>query len=385
MTPRIEKKDDPDRHNEYNEVADNKATEVSGMGQGDYTTRKQKWEQVSEKERYEIEALRKAKWSIAKIAEQLGRSRRTIQRELRRGEVVQRDTLLAERLVYLADAGQRVHEERAANKGRGVKIGHNHALARYLEEKIVGEGYSPDAALGLLKQTEQSEIATICTKTVYNYIDKGLFAGITNADLPVKRDKKRKKRRRIRKVALNNTKGRSIEERPILIERREEEGHWEMDCVVGKPGTTACLLVMTERKHATELIFKMKDRTQESVQAVLNGLERRFKDRFSEIFKTITVDNGGEFLSSERLERSIRADGKQRTTIYYAHPYSVWERGSNENQNKLIRRFVPKGTDIGKLSKRAVARIQYWMNHYPRRRFAFETPAARCTLGVLVS
>ena len=354
------------------------------MGQEEYSTKRGKWKQLTERERYQIEALKKAGHSNAEIAWQLGRDRRTIQRELSRGRVRQRDYQYREYEIYAADAGQRVRDERAANKGRGVKIGHNHELAAYLEQKIVREGYSPDAAMGELRRTECRGIATICTKTVYNYIDMGLFAGITNANLPNKRNGKTNRHRHIRKVALNNIKGRSIEERPDAVEGREEEGHWEMDCVVGKPGTKACLLLMTERKYATELIFKMKGKTQENVRAVLDKLERRYgRRKFCAIFKTITVDNGCEFLDGERLERSSRSPSKARTKVYYAHPYSAWERGSNENQNKLIRRFVPKGTDIGKLSHADVERIQYWMNHYPRRRFGYQTPAERCTLGVV--
>ena len=168
------------------------------------------------------------------------------------------------------------------------------------------------------------------------------------------------------------------------MDRREEEGHWEMDCVEGRKGTKACLLVMTERKYATELVFKLKSKTQECVTEVLDGIERKYGKRFSDIFKTITVDNGCEFLSAERMERSIRSADKRRTTVYYAHPYSSWERGSNENQNKLVRRFVPKGSDIGKLSGEDVTRITYWMNHYPRRRFKFQSPSDKCTLGVFV-
>ena len=95
------------------------------------------------------------------------------------------------------------------------------------------------------------------------------------------------------------------------------------------------------------------------------------------------MNNGCEFLDGERMERSLRSPSKRRTQVYYAHPYSAWERGSNENQNKLIRRFVPKGMDIGLLKDEDVARIQYWMNHYPRRRFGFQTPCDRCTLGVV--
>ncbi len=161
-----------------------------------------------------------------------------------------------------------------------------------------------------------------------------------------------------------------------------EEGHWEMDCVVGKPGTSACLLVLTERVTRQELILKMRNKTQDCVVAVIDRLERRYGTRFSDVFKTITVDNGGEFLDGERMERSIRSPSRKRTSIYYAHPYCVWERGSNENQNKLIRRFVPKGMDIDTLSHKNIKRIEYWMNHYPRRQFGYKSPSQMSTLNV---
>lgn len=352
------------------------------MSQSKNNTKKHGWKHLSERERYAIEALMKMKISVSRIAQQLGRDRRTIQREIARGRTRQVDSEWRELEIYLADVGQRIHEQMSAGKGRSVKIGHNHELASYLEEMIVRKGYSPDAAIGRLKRSEKAEMATICTKTVYNYIDMGLFAGITNADLPVKRNKKKDLHRFIRKVALNNKKGRSIEERDTQIDLRETEGDWEMDCVVGKQGTKECLLVLTERKYATELVFKLTSKTQESVTDALDGLEKRYGKCFSEIFRTITVDNGSEFLDSEKMEQSIYSKNKKRTTIYYAHPYSSWERGSNENQNKLIRRFVPKGTDIGKLSEESVKRIQYWMNHYPRRRFGYQTPSEMSSLNV---
>ena len=353
------------------------------MGQEQDTTRRRKWKQISEQERYQIEALLKAKHSVREIAKQLGRDRRSIQREKARGQVEQVDYLWRERRLYLADAAQRRNEEHAAKKGRPLKIGHNHALCHELERLIVVERYSPDAALGWLRQYGQPDIVTICTKTLYSYIDCELFAGLSNKDLPVKRDaKKRHKHKMIRRKAYINLKGKSIEQRPEGVTSRVEEGHWEMDCVVGKPGTTACLLVLTERATRRELIFKMKSKTQDCVVAVLDRLERRYGAGFSEIFKTITVDNGCEFLAGERMERSIRSPAKKRTSIYFAHPYCAWERGSNENQNKLIRRFVPKGTDIGRLTHSEVKRIEYWMNHYPRRRFGYKSSSQVGTLNV---
>jgi IS30 family transposase len=356
----------------------NKATEVTGMGQVQDTTGHQKWKQISEQERYQIEALLKARHSVREIAVQLGRDRRTIQREKKRGTVQQLDGGYRDVWRYFGDAGQRVAQERAANKGRPLAIGYNHALCHELERLIVKERYSPDAALGWLRRNGPPGIVTICTKTLYRYIDCELFAGISNKDLPVKRVGK-KHHKHIHRKAYNNLKGKSIEQRPKQVALRAEEGHWEMDCVVGKPGTSACLLVLTERTTRQELIYKMPGKTQSCVAVVLDRLERRYEARFSEVFKTITVDNGSEFLDGERLERS---PSKKRTSIYYAHPYCAWERGSNENQNKLIRRFVPKGTDIGKLTHREVKRIAFWINHYPRRMFGYRSSFQMSTLKV---
>ena len=144
-----------------------------------------------------------------------------------------------------------------------------------------------------------------------------------------------------------------------------------MDIVVGS--TKTCLLVMTERKSRKELIFKIPSKHQKHVKEVIDKLEKKYKGRFKEYFKSITMDNGSEFLDSEGLERSCIKPGEKRTECYYAHPYSAWERGSNENANKLIRRFIPKGTDIGKLTQRDIKRIELWMNNYPRRIFGYKT------------
>jgi IS30 family transposase len=341
------------------------------MGQCNHNTEEGKRKQLSEPERYKIEALRKAKHTTREIAAQLGRDRRTIDREIKRASVTQRDCEWRDTTVYLADVGQRVAEENAANKGRGLKIGHDHALARHLEKRIGEDGYSPDAAIGEIKAKGLKFQVTLCTKTVYNMIDRGDFLNITNDDLPVKKDGKKRKYRKTRKVALNNLKGRSIEERPAAADAREESGHWETDLVVGSG--KACLLVMTERKRREELIFKLPDKRQDSVAAVFDRLERKHKGRFKERFKSFTMDNGSEFLDGARLEASCLKPGEKRTTCYYAHPYSAYERGSNENANKLIRRFVPKGTDIGSLKGSDVKRIERWMNDYPRRMFKYKS------------
>jgi len=311
--------------------------------------------------------------TVLYIAKSLGRHKRTIEREIKKGTVRLLNSDLSFREEYCADAAQRLYDENAKNKGPGLKIGRDHKLAKHIEKKIIKHKYSPDAVIGEIKVKELKFETSICTKTLYNYIDKGVFANITNKDLPVKKNGKKGTYRRV-KIAHKNLKGTSIEERPAEVEKREEYGHWEMDCVEGKKNKSkAALLVLSERKRREQIIYKMWDMTQESVIKMLDTLERKYGRHFSEKFKTITVDNGSEFLNFKEMERSILDSGKQRTKIYYAHPYSSWERGTNENSNKLIRRFIPKGTDISKVSKKKIKYIEEWMNNYPRRIFGYKS------------
>ncbi len=131
--------------------------------------------------------------------------------------------------------------------------------------------------------------------------------------------------------------------------------------------------VLSERSIREEIIIKMPSKTQESVVAALDCLEKKYGKSFKDKFKTITVDNGSEFLDYEGIERSVRAGKDKRVKLYYAHPYSSWERGTNENTNKLIRRFIPKGTDIGRISKKTIKWIETWINNYPRRILAYKS------------
>ena len=150
------------------------------------------------------------------------RDRRTIERELSKGMTLQRNSDLTEKTVYLADNAQRKTEGYAANKGRSLKIGHDHELAQYIEEKIKKEKWSPDAVIGSIKAHGLEFQTIICTKTLYSYIDRGIFANISNKDLWVKKDGKKRNYNKIRTVALNNKTGKSISERPKEADERTE-------------------------------------------------------------------------------------------------------------------------------------------------------------------
>ena len=145
-----------------------------------------------------------------------------------------------------------------------------------------------------------------------------------------------------------------------------------MDTVYsGKDGSCA-LLVLTERLSRKEIIEKMRDRTAISTVRALNRIERRFGALFPRVFQTITVDNGGEFSDVKSLERSILRKGR-RTKMYYCHPYTSCERGSNECANKMVRRKFPKGTDFNKVSRAEVKKAEEWMNNYPREILGWKT------------
>ena len=132
------------------------------------------------------------------------------------------------------------------------------------------------------------------------------------------------------------------------------------------------LLTLTERKTREEIIITIKGKKEEYVIKAINGLERKYGKRFYNKFKSITFDNGVEFNDYEGMEKSCLRKTK-RTKIYYAHPYCSGERGSNENNNRMIRRWIPKGTIIDEISKEYIQKIEDWINNYPRAMFDYKS------------
>lgn len=336
------------------------------MSQLNFSIESKKGKHLTYEERLKLEALYKIGLTTSCIATQLGgRSERTIRREINRGMVKLLNSDLTSRMQYSAEVGQLEHEKCCVAKGPALKIGKDYKLVEYLEESIGKQAQSPYAAIQNITNKGLHFDTNICFKTVYNYLDNNLFLHISNKDLPVKKNGKKRNYKKIRQ-AYNNIKGTSISERPEAVAERSEIGNWEMDTVVGKQGTKTVLMVLSERVTRKELIFKILSKSQVCVVNVLDKLERKMGKLFTETFKTITCDNGCENLDFEGIENSVRNKGK-RTKVYYAHPYSSWERGTNENTNRIIRRFVPKGVDISLFPKKQIMQIQHWINNYPRR------------------
>jgi IS30 family transposase len=162
------------------------------------------------------------------------------------------------------------------------------------------------------------------------------------------------------------TRGRPITERPPGAEDRSEYGHWEIDTVVGGTGTSpACLLALTERLSRREVLRKLPERTQTAVARALDRLEREDGNIFRTM-KSLTSDNGGELLDFNAIEKSAIHAGK-RCDVFFAHPYRASERGSNENANRIVRRFIPKGADISQFSQTRIQQIEDWINALHRK------------------
>lgn len=327
--------------------------------QDKYIIKRKKGQHLRLNERWKIWALLKQGKTKKFIAKEIGISERTLYYEIKRGIVkgLKRSDL-TEYDEYSPEKADNTYLNNKKNKQGSLKIGNNIEFAMFIESMIINEKNSPYAALEKAKKAGFK--LDICLRTLYNYIHNEIFLNLTPNNLPYKKSNKKYK---TRDKSIRKLGGTSIEERSEVINNREEIGHWEMDTVVSGKGYKSCLLVLTERYSRKEIIIKLKDKTSDSVIKALTRLKNKFKTTFSKRFKTITVDNGSEFMNAKGIEDLGVLN------VYYAHSYCSYERGSNENANRLIRRFIPKGADIGKISYQSIKKIENFINDYPRVMF----------------
>lgn len=239
---------------------------------------------LNSSECYKLEVLLKSNMKVEEIAKLLHRDISTIYREIKRGTVEFRNSDWSVRKEYSAYYSLNIREQLMSKTGRKLFYEKDSLLLSYIQSKL-DEKYSPDAISGELRH---QGISTISTQTIYNYISLGLLESVEYRQY-IKQSKSKAR------IAYNNRRGRSIEERPFELKERVF-GNCEMDTAVGKQGSKTALLVLTERVSWFEIIIKLRDKTQKSVMAALDKLEKEHKDKFSLIFKSITVDNGVEFL-----------------------------------------------------------------------------------------
>ena len=296
------------------------------------------------KERQLIELWTSEGKSNRYIAKLLGKSHQTINNKIKRGMVLQQLRSGLYRRVYRAEYAQRKYIQNRKKSVRHIRLDKEtykrikyYLKRHYSPEMIVNKGY-----------------VDVPVSTIYYWIHQGYLGNQRDCLIY---PQKTKRKRPVRSEKFKSF-GRSIDECPDYINERSEIGHFEIDIVILTREKNQCLLTMTDRKSRYEIIRLIKDKTSKSVNEAISALIKEYE------IKSITADNGTEFA---RLSDVISKD-----SIYYAHPYSSYERGSNENHNRLIRRHLPKGSK--NTTSAEVARIELWINKYPKRMFNYLTP-----------
>lgn len=341
------------------------------MCQENNITKSRKGKHLEYSERQSIERWwNKDKRTKVEIAELLDRTEKTIRNEIKRGLVKNLTTELIEIWVYSADVAQQRYEYYLKAKGPKLKIDNDYELKEYVEKSIKKDKKSPEVIAEEIKEMDFK--TKMCAKTIRNNIASGEIYDIKPKDMIY--NKVHKERNKDKKIYEKVPPEKSIDYRPERANTREEYGHWEGDLVIGKRKKGAVLFTLTERKTREEIIMKLPSKEAKEVAKALDVLEKIHKKEFSNKFKTITFDNGTEFRNWKSLEKSYdKRKTKARTQVYYAHPYCSGERGSNENGNRLIRRFIPKGTDITLISEEFIKKIENWINNYPRAMFKYKS------------
>lgn len=317
-------------------------------------------------ERFFIEKMIALGTSNRSIGRLLDRPHSTINNEVKRGTIKQirivngKHEYYYKYDAYAAEGFYRANRERSV---KGFKLVRVQEFITYAVDMIRNKGWSPDAVCGYAYiQNLFTKDEMVSTKTLYSYIDQKLI-DLTNLNLLEKLSRNTREQRPNEHKRLY---GKSISERPNHINNRSEFGHWEIDTVIGvKDKLEPVLLTLTERMTRYELILKIEGKTDEAVKEALKPLIQT--EMADDIFKSITADNGVEFASLVEAVKDV-------AEVYFSHPYTSWERGTNENHNRMIRRFIPKGKRISEISNSMIRNINLWMNKYPRKIFNYLTP-----------
>lgn len=301
-------------------------------------------------DRYTVSLLRKEGLTSAAIARVLRRSRSTISRELKRNSCA-------------LDGAYRHSkaQERTNGRRRRCRQGLRHPPWQYARvESLLAEKWSPEQIAGYLRHQQEFRISH---ETIYRHVwadwhrGGGLYLHL--------RQSGKQRRKRYKSLDWRGKLGgkRMIGERPAHVNNRRQQGHWEIDTVMGA-GEKDCIATIVERKTGYLVIGKLANRTVEA----LNGRAIWLIRRTMGLFQTITADNGTEFHGYKRIEEATG------TTFYFATPHHSWERGTNENTNGLIRQYLPKGQSMRDLTQRQCDWIAEQLNRRPRKRHGYKTP-----------
>jgi IS30 family transposase len=301
-------------------------------------------------EREVIAHMHRAGNTQTQIADRLGRHKSTVSRELRRNR---------SRNGYWAVTAQRRAEKRRSQRPWVGKM-ERPEVRRYVQERL-RQRWSPDQIAGRSRSDfSHDRRRQISHPTIYTWIRSEEAAGKRWQRYLRRLGRKRpdwEKRGRIRASA-------SIAGRPAVVDRRRRYGDWEGDTIVGA-NRRGGAVTLVERKSGYVLLGKVPNLQAATVRQVAAG---RYRSTPAALRKTLTLDNGKEFAEHEQLAEEAELK------VYFAKPYSAWQRGTNENTNGLIRQFFPKGTDLANIPEHRFTNVQNLLNDRPRKRLGYRTP-----------
>ena len=321
---------------------------------------RKRYRRLSAYEREEISRWLAKKKKLRWIARKLKRAPSTISREIRGGSM--------NRWTYRAIRSEDRAWRNASHRKRGkYKLLADEQLRKYVHKKLRLH-WSPDQIVQCLcKDYPESKGMRISSEAIYSYLYV-LPRGELKRELLSclrRRHKRRHKRSVGKEISPRKIEGMiSIEERPKEVEGRAIPGHWEGDLLIGRNRQSA-LGTLVERTTRTTILVRLKRR---DALTVRKAFARKAKRLPAEMKLSMTYDQGREMAQHQLFTKETRMK------VYFAHPASPWERGTNENTNGLIRDFFPKGTDFNKLSLREIKRVQHLLNGRPRNVLNWKTP-----------
>lgn len=311
--------------------------------------------QLIEAQRYEIYLGLKRKWSLSRISREIGVSKSTVSREIKRNSKKDGSYVW----MYA--------ETLSRSRKHGLKGNHRKPEELWFRiDLMIEQDWSPGQISGVLRK----EGIRICKQTIYNHVHADA-SGRLAKHMP----HELKYSRRMRKQPV--TKATNIKDR-ISIHARPKEadgkrfGDWEMDTIVDSYGHA--ILTLTERS-TNFILMERLPQGRKAIPTAKAALRLLFPYR--SMVKTITTDNGCEFAAHQIITEGLRTKKKEKVLVYFTDSYSAWQKGAIENANKLIRKYIPKKADFDRLSDDYIKKVQYKLNKRPREKLNFDTPKHR--------
>ncbi len=348
-----------------------------------------KFKHLTPEDRISIEILHTAGFNNAFIGAFVGKDRSSIKREIDKNAIEIWDINSTKSpykekkqiniKYYSSEKAQKNAEENKLKNRKKCKLDRypnlKWAVVALLKEKNID--YSPDVIANLSKEGKIKDAETsIGTNAIYRAV-KARKYGLTINDLPHGRGyfKKQNNNPHTQTKEINERKKEiSIEAMPEEIKNKETDTHFEGDSVVGvKKGTHQTLITLVNTASQFLLIRRSENKTGQATVNVLDKLEEEIP-QLSEIMESLLLDNGIEFSKIEEMMRSSKDKEKKRFQIYFTHPYASYERGCNENKNRLIRRYFKKGKQVEDLSDEDILNIARKINNMPRKALGYRTP-----------